>query len=91
VLVQLRARHVTVAQYRTTSSNPAPVPVPLNWHVYDAIPWAPGQVLLVVGRSANDALPRPPARVCSLSNATTAPTGPGTATTPTVCRAPGLH
>jgi hypothetical protein len=91
VRARLRDREVTVTQYRTTSSTPAPEPVPLDWHVYDAIPWAPGQILLVVGPTTTDALPPPPARYCgsSSSYANQPAPGPGPAT-PIVCR-PRVH
>lgn len=53
VLALLRARHVTVPQYRWQTGNYAkvlrPDQVPASWHVYNAIPWAPGQILLFVG------------------------------------------
>ncbi len=53
VLAMLRARHVTVPQYRHETANYGysltPDRVPGIWHVYDAVPWAPGQVLLFVG------------------------------------------
>ena len=51
VLAMLRARHVTVPQYRylTAAGSQEPAKVPGTWYVYDGIPWAPGQVLLVVG------------------------------------------
>jgi hypothetical protein len=57
VLAMLNERHVTVPQYRRlqTSANTSysnalrPDQVPGSWYVQDAIPWAPGQVLLFVG------------------------------------------
>jgi hypothetical protein len=54
VLSMLAKRHVTVPQWRVqnqhcyTGSRRA---VPSNWYVYDAVPWAPGQVLLWASRS----------------------------------------
>lgn len=57
VLAWLRARHVTVPQYRWNkqlSGNTGyaaalhPNQVPKTWYVQAAIPWAPGQVLLFV-------------------------------------------
>jgi hypothetical protein len=49
VLTELRARHVTVAQYRYSRPNEGqPRDVPGGWYVEGAIPWAPGQVLLIV-------------------------------------------
>jgi hypothetical protein len=62
VLAVLRARHVTVPQYRwnkQTSANTfytealRPDQTPKNWYVHDALPWAPGQVLLFVGPHPN--------------------------------------
>jgi hypothetical protein len=62
VLAMLRARHVTVPQYRwlkqlfgnrTYSAARHPNQVPKNWYVHEAIPWAPGQVLLFVGPHPN--------------------------------------
>jgi hypothetical protein len=57
VLAMLRARHVTVPQYRAQKTNSSdvvpPDRVPGSWHVYDAVPWAPGQVLLFVGPAAS--------------------------------------
>jgi hypothetical protein len=51
VLAMLRARHVTVPQYRYLSATGSeePAKVPGTWYVYDGVPWAPGQVLLFVG------------------------------------------
>jgi hypothetical protein len=49
VLAMLARRHVTVPMYRFDGKVPARGPVPGNWYVYDAIPWAPNQVLLAVG------------------------------------------
>ena len=51
VLAMLRRRHVTVPQYRPEPSRfcgTVPRPVPPAWIVYDADPWAAGQVLLWV-------------------------------------------
>ena len=52
VLAMLRARHVTVPQYRWVNGNVGkvlgPTQVPGGWQVSNAIPWAPGQVLLFV-------------------------------------------
>ncbi len=53
VLALLRARHVTVPQYRYVHANFGHElrsdQVPSDWYVHNAIPWAPGQVLLFVG------------------------------------------
>ncbi len=51
VLAQLRARHVSVGVFnveRRTGSTSAHS-VPGSWFVYDADPWAPGEVMLFVG------------------------------------------
>jgi hypothetical protein len=52
VLALLRARHVTVPQYRWQTGNYGKAlrrdEVPMSWHVSGASPWAPGQVLLFV-------------------------------------------
>lgn len=52
VLVALRARHVGVALYDAFRHNIAVHlhHVPGSYHVYDAVPWAQGQVMLFVGR-----------------------------------------
>jgi hypothetical protein len=63
VLAMLHPRRVTVSQYRRLTKRGRadyaavlrPDQVPGSWHVYDAIPWAPNQVLLFVGRP-----PHPP-------------------------------
>jgi hypothetical protein len=49
VLAMLRPRHVTVPTYRYDGQVLSPGQVPGTWYVYDAVPWAPGQVLLFVG------------------------------------------
>lgn len=50
VLAMLAKRHVTVPQWRAQRSGQCYTmslrTVPGNWFVYDAVPWAPGQVLL---------------------------------------------
>jgi hypothetical protein len=49
VLAELRARHVSVPQYRYTAAGEGPPDhAPGGWYVQGAIPWAPGQVLLIV-------------------------------------------
>jgi hypothetical protein len=61
VLAMLRARQVTVPQYRWLKPTGRtvhgyalrPDQVPRHWYVHDASPWAPGQVLLVVGPHPN--------------------------------------
>jgi hypothetical protein len=62
VLAMLRARHVSVPQYRYQSAagglcGSLPHPIPATWRVYDAVPWAPHQVLLWVGPPAGAATP----------------------------------
>jgi len=53
VLTLLRARHITVTQYREEinhfSKSLRPDQVPAGWHVYAAYRLAPGQVQLFVG------------------------------------------
>jgi hypothetical protein len=53
VLAMLRKRHVTVPVFHYTAKNIGkllrPGKVPGTWYVYDADPWAPGQVMLWVG------------------------------------------
>jgi len=51
VLGMLRARHVTVPvfNYDAPDGGRNVSHVPGTWYVYDANPWAPGQVMLVVG------------------------------------------
>ncbi|HEX3489872.1 MAG TPA: hypothetical protein VHU92_11030 [Streptosporangiaceae bacterium] len=62
VVAALRARHVTVPLFNRISNNIAGnVPrVPGNWYVYDAVPWAPGQVMLFVGPTRTQPVPRQP-------------------------------
>jgi hypothetical protein len=51
VVAMLRGRHVTVPVFNYAQSGGARnvSHVPGTWYVYDADPWAPGQVLLFVG------------------------------------------
>jgi hypothetical protein len=53
VLAALRARHVTVPVFNTIRKNIGVSlhHVPGGWYVYDATPWAPGQVMLFVGQT----------------------------------------
>lgn len=72
VLAMLRARRVTVPQYRSPGSGcELPHPIPVNWIVTDADPWAPGQVLLWVsppgGQSCAPARTQAPAPQASPS------------------------
>ena len=53
VLAMLAARHVTVPQWRVQNRHcytGSRRTVPGRWHVYQAVPWAPGQVLLWASR-----------------------------------------
>ncbi|HEY7263638.1 MAG TPA: hypothetical protein VH589_19390 [Trebonia sp.] len=64
VLSQLRQRHITVADFNKVESNGDENvhQVPGGWYVYDAEPWAPGQVMLFVGatvREPSAAAPQP--------------------------------
>jgi hypothetical protein len=63
VLAMLAKRHVTVPTYRDNGRALTPSQVPGTWYVYDAVPWAPQQVLLFVGPSPSQAYgalrPRP--------------------------------
>jgi hypothetical protein len=68
VLRMMASRHVTVGVYHIMTSKGIgkllkPGQVPANWFVYESDPWAPGQVMLWVGRTR---VPRNP------------PTSPGT-------------
>ena len=57
VLAMLAARHVTVGEYNFSKLGKGGVAgrqVPLNWFVYEADPWAPGQVLLFVGKTRHE-------------------------------------
>ena len=56
VVAQLRARHVSVAFYNEPGAN-GYVNVhsaPGGWYVHDAVPWAPGEVMLFVGQAAHE-------------------------------------
>ena len=59
VLAMLRERHVTVPVFHYTTKNIGkllrPGKVPGTWYVYDADPWAPGQVMLWVGPARSPA------------------------------------
>ncbi len=67
VLAELAKRRVTVPQWRVVTRGgcytAARRSVPGNWHVYQAIPWAPGEVLLWASKTwplpHYDCLPRP--------------------------------
>jgi hypothetical protein len=57
VLAMLRTRHVTVGEYNFQKPGRGGVlarHVPLKWFVYDADPWAPGQVMLFVGKTRHE-------------------------------------
>ena len=89
VLAMLRKRHVTVPVFRYTFKNIGkllrPGKVPGTWYVYDADPWAPGQVMLWVGPTrspasgqsggASSGLPAPvPSRSAPVPTASPSPT-----------------
>jgi hypothetical protein len=68
VLAMLRTRHVTVAEYNCSSwlaancGRSARVRghrVLLTWFVYEADPWAPGQVMLIVGKTRHERFRQP--------------------------------
>jgi hypothetical protein len=68
VLAMLRARQVTVAQYRYMYATGVPCGksphhVPGSWRVYSADPWAPHQVMLWVGPPAGTHIPGCPTRI----------------------------
>jgi hypothetical protein len=74
VLALLRARHVTVGVYNFDKQGYGGVNVhhvPGSWYVYDAIPWAPGQVMLFVGPTRT----QPPAGPPQPGIPTPSPTG----------------
>jgi len=63
VLVLLRARHVTVGVYNFDEQGYGGVNVHHvlgSWYVYDATPWAPGQVMLSVGPTRTQPPAGPP-------------------------------
>jgi len=62
VVGQLRDRHVSVAYFNVQGStgNGLVHSVPGGWYVYDADPWAPGQVMLFVGPTEQQPAPTPP-------------------------------
>jgi DNA-directed RNA polymerase specialized sigma24 family protein len=55
VLAMLGKRHVTVPTYRDDGRVLTPGQVPGSWYVYDAVPWAPQQVLLFIGPTPSQA------------------------------------
>jgi hypothetical protein len=61
VAAQLRARHVSVAFYNEPGRNGyANVhSAPGDWYVYDAVPWAPSEVMLFAGPTAHEQAGRP--------------------------------
>lgn len=74
VLALLRPRHVTVAVYnydRPGYGGKNVRRVPGTWYVYDATPWAPGQVMLSVGPTRT----QPPAGSPQPGSPTPSPTG----------------
>ncbi|MGH3223469.1 MAG: hypothetical protein ACRDPY_33080, partial [Streptosporangiaceae bacterium] len=74
VLALLRPRHVTVGVYNFDKQGYGGVNVhhvPGTWYVYDANPWAPGQVMLFVGPTPTP----PPAGSPQPGTPTPSPTG----------------
>jgi hypothetical protein len=74
VLAMLRTRHITVPQYRPEPGEPCavlPRHIPSSWLVYDADPWAAGQVMLWVG-PASGSIPQD----CGHTGAAPKPTAP---------------
>jgi hypothetical protein len=61
VVAQLHARQVSVARFNVVSrtGSTAAHSVPDGWYVYDAVPWAPGEVLLFVGRTPHEPVQAP--------------------------------
>jgi hypothetical protein len=62
VLAGLRARHVTVGDFNEPVNGIAKNVrnVPGNWYVYNAVPWAPGQVMLFAGPTVHEVVPSYP-------------------------------
>jgi hypothetical protein len=62
VLAALRARHVTVPLFSTIRNNIGVNVrhVPGSWYVYDAVPWAPGQVMLFAGQTRTQPVAKAP-------------------------------
>src|SRR5580692_9508503 len=63
VLALLRSRHVTVGDYNFDKQGYGGANVhhvPGSWYVYDADPWAPGQVMLMVGPTPTQPPAGPP-------------------------------
>jgi hypothetical protein len=56
VVAQLHARHVSVAYFNVEgpTGNTNVHSVPGGWYVYDAVPWAPGEVMLFVGSAPHE-------------------------------------
>jgi hypothetical protein len=66
VLAMLRARHVMVGAYNFLAPNGLAVlghQVPLSWFVHEADPWAPGQVMLFVGKTNTEPISNPPSKL----------------------------
>jgi hypothetical protein len=62
VLAMLRKRHVVVGEYNYQNRKRGGMlarRVPLNWFVYSADPWAPGQVMLFVGKTRHERIYQP--------------------------------
>jgi hypothetical protein len=71
VVAQLDARHVTVPVFDYMATNGSthlrPAQVPGSWYVYDAVPWAPGQVMLFVGPNAKQPASGLPSRATAIA------------------------
>ncbi|HYK31324.1 MAG TPA: hypothetical protein VEV63_05150 [Streptosporangiaceae bacterium] len=66
VLAMLRHRHVAVGEYNFQERGKGGVlahRVPLNWFVYEADPWAPGQVMLFVGKTRHERIYQPKSKL----------------------------
>ena len=82
VLALLRDRHVTAPVFHVMTAEGegklvSPSKVPLTWYVYDADPWAPGQVMLWVGKSRQPAPPPAPSPGQPVPSPTSAPAAAG--------------
>lgn len=77
VLQQLRQRRVTVPYFNYNDDNYAKLlhGVPGDWYVYDAVPWAPQQVMLFVGPVWPQPAAAPPVPVGGAPAPTPSPTG----------------
>jgi hypothetical protein len=89
VLALVRSRHATVAEYQHIVRDRGVLSrkVPLNWFVYDADPWAKGQILLFVGKTRHQHVSPPgkgqPVPTPSPTKATSTPGQPVPTPSPT--------